>query len=76
MQGRTLSRLLAASAAAVLLPRLAISRERAAARNGVVAHRLYADASCWTEVIGRLQRSTARSIRTWSGSWASEWVPG
>jgi predicted alpha/beta hydrolase family esterase len=53
---RSFSQALAASAAALLAPAKAIA---AAApprvRNVVLAHGLFADGSCWTEVIARLQ---------------------
>lgn len=46
---------LAAGSAAVSAPRLARSQAPAPARNVVLVHGLFADGSCWSEVIGRLQ---------------------
>ena len=46
---------LAAGTSALLLPRLARAEAVAAARNVVLVHGLFADGSCWSEVIVRLQ---------------------
>ena len=58
MQRRSFMTLLAAGAAAAALHRAASAQATAKpprARNVVLVHGLFADASCWTEVIGRLQ---------------------
>ena len=52
---RTLTRSLAVAAAAALLPGSARAQEVPRARNVVLVHGLFADGSCWTEVIPRLQ---------------------
>ena len=52
---RTFASALAAGAIAVLMPRLARAENRAAARNIVLVHGLFADGSSWSEVIARLQ---------------------
>ncbi len=46
---------LGAGAIAVLLPRLPRAENRPVARNIVLVHGLFADGSCWSEVIARLQ---------------------
>ena len=46
---------LAAGAAASLFPRLVRAQGAGHARNVVLAHGLFADGSCWSEVISRLQ---------------------
>ncbi len=46
-----------ASAVASFLPRRGMAAAPLAARNIVLAHGLFADGSCWTEVIARLQRA-------------------
>lgn len=46
-----------ASAAAAFLPARGMAAAPLAARNIVLAHGLFADGSCWTEVIARLQRA-------------------
>lgn len=46
---------LAAAATAIPLPRLARAAGGATARNVVLVHGLFADGSCWSEVIERLQ---------------------
>ena len=55
MDRRTFTRRLAAGTAASLLPRLAQAQTAARARNVVLVHGLFADGSCWSEVIARLQ---------------------
>ena len=55
MDRRTFSSLLAAGAAASLLPRLAQAATVPLARNVVMVHGLFADGSCWSEVIPQLQ---------------------
>jgi len=46
---------LAAAAAGALTPRLARAQAAAPARNVVLVHGLFADGSCWLDVIARLQ---------------------
>ena len=46
---------LALGAAVALMPRLARAEDAPAARNIVLVHGLFADGSCWSEVIARLQ---------------------
>ena len=48
-------RSLALGAAVALMPRLARAEDAPAARNIVLVHGLFADGSCWSEVIARLQ---------------------
>jgi pimeloyl-ACP methyl ester carboxylesterase len=56
MHRRTfLGTLAAAAAASVILPRTAAAQAVPKARNVVLVHGLFADGSCWSEVIGRLQ---------------------
>jgi pimeloyl-ACP methyl ester carboxylesterase len=45
----------AASAASLISPRTAVAQAMPNARNVVLVHGLFADRSCWSEVIGRLQ---------------------
>jgi pimeloyl-ACP methyl ester carboxylesterase len=54
---RTLSTMLIAGVATSVLgwPSKAEAQPAAAARNVVLVHGAYADGSCWSEVIGRLQ---------------------
>ena len=52
---RHLSTLLAAAALAPALPALARAQSRPVAKNVVLVHGLFADGSCWSEVIARLQ---------------------
>jgi pimeloyl-ACP methyl ester carboxylesterase len=52
---RTALSALAAGITALLLPRLARAQAVTAARNVVLVHGLFADGSCWSEVIARLQ---------------------
>jgi pimeloyl-ACP methyl ester carboxylesterase len=52
---RTFTTALAVAAAAPLMPRLARAQAAVAARNVVLVHGLFADGSCWSEVISRLQ---------------------
>jgi pimeloyl-ACP methyl ester carboxylesterase len=46
---------LAATTATTLMPRLVRAASAPAAHNVVLVHGLFADGSCWSEVIGRLQ---------------------
>ena len=55
MNACTFTTILAASLAATLNPRVARPGSRPAARNVVLVHGLFADGSCWSEVIPRLQ---------------------
>lgn len=55
MTRRMLSRTLVAGAAAALLPGTASAQDLPRARNVVLVHGLFADGSCWSEVIPRLQ---------------------
>jgi pimeloyl-ACP methyl ester carboxylesterase len=55
MDRRTFTRRLVAGTAASLLPRLAFAQTATGARNVVLVHGLFADGSCWSEVIARLQ---------------------
>jgi pimeloyl-ACP methyl ester carboxylesterase len=55
MSRRDLSKVLAATAAAALLPRTASAQAMPRARNVVLVHGLFADGSCWSEVIPLLQ---------------------
>jgi pimeloyl-ACP methyl ester carboxylesterase len=55
MNRRDLNRRLAATAAAALLPAAASGQDGPGARNVVLVHGLFADGSCWSEVIPRLQ---------------------
>ncbi len=56
MDRRTfMSGLIAASAAATVLPRAALAQRPPKAGNVVLLHGLFADGSCWSEVIARLQ---------------------
>jgi pimeloyl-ACP methyl ester carboxylesterase len=52
---RTFSAVLAATATGTLVSRLARAASGSSARNVVLVHGLFADGSCWAEVIGRLQ---------------------
>jgi pimeloyl-ACP methyl ester carboxylesterase len=66
MDRRTfMSRLAAASAAAAILPRAAVAQRAPKAGNVVLLHGLFADGSCWSEVIARLQSQglTAVSVQ-------------
>jgi pimeloyl-ACP methyl ester carboxylesterase len=53
---RSFTALLAASAAAGVLPGLAGAKNNDPLRNVVLVHGLFADGSCWLDVISRLQR--------------------
>jgi pimeloyl-ACP methyl ester carboxylesterase len=53
---RGFAALFAASTAAAALPRLARAKTGDPARNVVLVHGLFADGSCWLDVIARLQR--------------------
>src|SRR5262249_60622656 len=55
MNRRRFATALAASATAALTPRLARGQSGPVARNIVLVHGLFADGSCWSEVIARLQ---------------------
>src|SRR5882724_7985567 len=55
MSRRTFASALAAGAAVALMPRLARAADVPEARNIVLVHGLFADGSCWSEVIARLQ---------------------
>ncbi|MBP1180948.1 alpha/beta fold hydrolase [Methylobacterium sp. PvR107] len=55
MTRRDLSRALAAGAAAALLPGPATAQDLPRARNVVLVHGLFADGSCWSAVIPKLQ---------------------
>jgi pimeloyl-ACP methyl ester carboxylesterase len=55
MSRRTFASAVAAGAAAALMPGLARAEEGPRARNIVLVHGLFADGSCWSEVIERLQ---------------------
>src|SRR5947209_15463717 len=52
---RTFAFGLAAGAAASLFPGVTLAQNAIGARNVVLVHGLFADGSCWSEVIGRLQ---------------------
>jgi pimeloyl-ACP methyl ester carboxylesterase len=53
---RQFAALLAGTVATAGLPRLGFGKETLAVRNVVLVHGLFADGSCWSEVITRLQR--------------------
>jgi pimeloyl-ACP methyl ester carboxylesterase len=55
MNRRTFTGAIAATATGALIPRLAYAGNVPAARNIVLVHGLFADGSCWSEVIARLQ---------------------
>jgi pimeloyl-ACP methyl ester carboxylesterase len=55
MTRRTFASALAGSAASALMPRLAVAAGVPAAQNVVLVHGLFADGSCWSWVIPRLQ---------------------
>lgn len=55
MSRRRFASALAAGAAGALMPRLARAADAPEARNIVLVHGLFADGSCWSEVIARLQ---------------------
>src|SRR6202140_5151703 len=55
MDRRTLISIMAAGAASPLLQRTAATQPAPKARNIVLVHGLFADGSCWSEVIARLQ---------------------
>lgn len=55
MTRRMFSHTLVAGAAAALLPGTASAQDLPRARNVVLVHGLFADGSCWSEVIPRLQ---------------------
>ncbi|GJE43715.1 alpha/beta fold hydrolase [Methylobacterium soli] len=55
MTRRNLNRALVAAATAALLPGAALGQDLPRARNVVLVHGLFADGSCWLEVIPRLQ---------------------
>src|SRR6185295_6403854 len=55
MDRRTFTSALAAGATGALMPRLARAESGPRAENIVLVHGLFADGSCWSEVIARLQ---------------------
>ncbi len=55
MDRRSFVKMMAFGAASPLLPRAAFAQSVPQARNVVLVHGLFADGSCWTEVIPRLQ---------------------
>ena len=55
MSRRTFATAIAAGATAAVTPRLVRAENRPTARNVVLVHGLFADGSCWSEVIARLQ---------------------
>jgi pimeloyl-ACP methyl ester carboxylesterase len=55
MDRRSFVKMIAAGAASPLLARAAFAQSVPQARNVVLVHGLFADGSCWTEVIPRLQ---------------------
>ena len=55
MSRRTFTSALAVGAAVALMPHLARAEDTPGARNIVLVHGLFADGSCWSEVIARLQ---------------------
>ena len=55
MDRRAFLGMAAAGAASLLLPRAAAAQPAPQARNIVLVHGLFADGSCWSEVIARLQ---------------------
>lgn len=55
MNRRAFVGLAAAAAASALLPRTALAQSAPKAKNVVLVHGLFADGSCWSEVIARLQ---------------------
>jgi pimeloyl-ACP methyl ester carboxylesterase len=55
MSRRTFTSALSVGAAVVLMPHLARAEDAPGARNVVLVHGLFADGSCWSEVIARLQ---------------------
>jgi pimeloyl-ACP methyl ester carboxylesterase len=57
MDRRTFGLTLAASLATALAPRIVRAAVTPAAKNVVLVHGLFADGSCWTEVIPRLQQA-------------------
>ena len=61
MDRRTFSAALIVGAAGSVLAPAARAQTKAAARNVVLVHGAYADGSCWSEVIGRLQQAGLRA---------------
>jgi pimeloyl-ACP methyl ester carboxylesterase len=55
MDRRSFVKMMAVGAASPLLPRAAFAQSVPQAQNVVLVHGLFADGSCWTEVIPRLQ---------------------
>jgi hypothetical protein len=55
MNRRAFVGMVAAGAASPLLARAVAAQPALTARNVVLVHGLFADASCWSEVIARLQ---------------------
>ena len=67
MDRRSFAKAVVLAGAAALAPRLVRADAGFAARNIVLVHGLFADGSCWSEVIGRLQaaglNATAGQLR-------------
>lgn len=61
MDRRSFSATLIVGGAGLLLAPAAKAQAKAAARNVVLVHGAYADGSCWSEVIGRLQQVGLRA---------------
>jgi pimeloyl-ACP methyl ester carboxylesterase len=57
MDRRTFTTALAAGAATALMSRGSLAQARQPARNVVLVHGAYADGSCWSDVIARLQKA-------------------
>jgi pimeloyl-ACP methyl ester carboxylesterase len=62
MDRRSFTATLISGAAGSLLAPAAQAQTKATARNVVLVHGAYADGSCWTEVIGRLQQVGLRAM--------------
>ena len=60
MDRRTLVSMMAAGAVSPLLRRAAVAQPAPKARNIVLVHGLFADGSCWSEVVARLQSKGLR----------------
>jgi len=71
MNRRTFSTAVLVGAAASLISTrgMATNATRPKARNVVLVHGLFADGSCWTEVIARLQ-ATGLNATSWRGRMA------
>ncbi len=61
MDRRTFLETLAAATAASAVARFAVAQPAPPIRNVVLVHGLFADGSCWSEVIARLQRAGLRA---------------